>query len=522
MPKNPISGRIVSYDTVVANIKNGQYGDSIRDGFHDAGYMYDGESVKRTLFLAGRDFGHNTWNTAARNRKMQELVSLDENKGGPHNRFKLLLEKPDDRDLANQTTGAETNQETYKNEVKASGKTYRQLYGEQIVAIRRYLQQGGAFGCVEDMDKLVFFFRIDIFETCYLAAVCILASYLGQIAFQFKRVPSPPDLGKLIRMFKDQALYDYIMIDDGRDANVVLKDMMERMGNQRASLSISTEGDFQMRRGYDLEGKFEQCGPGLVSNFLCTANFHAAWEACPEWQENKGTVGYIRFHMKEGQSFESVKGEFICLKAKRGTTTTTQDEINDSLKAAEDKIATGSSWFNPSSKEEMVGGTNVARGGDRSAHICSPPSSPDSIQLSPRHDRTAVSNAAAALDDSRDRGDESIEAWRDGERSQSQVRDRPPVAEQDKKEESESRHAMVCFAGRDDKELNDTFYFLQNSWYRMPLVEVNRAYLIAAGAEVSFAAKKVHPVFKKLAGKDCFYEVNKSLVADASYSGPAP
>ena len=54
------------------------------------------------------------------------------------------------------------------------------------------------------------------------------------------------------------------------------------------------------------------------------------------------------------------------------------------------------------------------------------------------------------------------------------------------------------------------------------MVEVNRAYLIAAGAELSFAAKKVHPVFKKLAGKDCFYEVNKSLVADASYSGPAP
>jgi len=523
LPKNPMNGKTVPYDTAVERVENGLYGDDIRDEFKEG----DPESVKRILFLAGRDFGDKTWSPTWRDEKMLELVELCE--GGKHTRFKFLVGKPGDRDLLSQTIGAENDEDHYINSGQASGKTYKQCYGEQIVAILRYVQQNGAFGFLsdEEISKLVFFFRFNLFGTCYLAAVCVLASYLGQMAFKLNHVTCPPDVGKLIRSFKDQDLYDYIVKDQGGDSRKVLSDMLERLGKSNVILEADTETTLGDDDGYDLEKRFRLFGPGLVTGFKCTEEFQRAWVNNPAWQSNgrnedKATVGFIQFDMQDGQDFESVKGEFKELKPPRGTDNE-QEEITLRLQVAENKVGTNSSLFDHVPRKTMVGSPNVG-GGDRSAHTYSPQSSPDSIKSSPRHDRTATSHNNADMDDSRDLDDESIEALRDGESNQLHFRDRPPVVEDDEKDESESQHAMVCVAGRRDKKSKKLFLFLQNSWSRMPFVEVSLNYLVAAGAALSFVSKKDHEFFKQLGEKDCFYEVNKAFVADcssASYSGPS-
>lgn len=91
-------------------------------------------------------------------------------------------------------------------------------------------------------------------------------------------------------------------------------------------------------------------------------------------------------------------------------------------------------------------------------------------------------------------------------------------------DESESTHSMVIVAVRIDQKTNTTFLLLQNSWSRMPLVEVSLDYLVASEANLCFVGTKDHELFQKLADKDCFYGVNKAFVADCShgmYSSPA-
>ena len=369
------------------------------------------------------------------------------------------------------------------------------------------MQQEDAFGFLsdkEEMEKLVFFFRFHLFGTCYLTAVCILASYLGQMAFELDRVLCPPDVGKLIRSFKDVDLYNHIVKDAGGDSNKVLTDMLERLGKPGCRLQVDTEGSFEA--AFDLKARFSFFGPGLVTTFNCTTEFHMAYKRNPEWQTKRSgskndevAVGFMQFDMQDGQAVEAVQGVWKELKAPRGTNIKTEDEINLRLEAADEKTKTKLSWFDPPSGT-MVGSPNVGGGGDRSAHVYSPQSSPDSIESSPRHDRTAISHDNADLDDIRDLDEESIDALGDGESSQSQVRDRPPAVKRDEDDDQESRHAMVCIGGRVDKN-KKTFLFLQNSWSRMPLVEVSLNYFIAVGGTLSFVTKRDRELFKKLAEK---------------------
>jgi len=75
---------------------------------------------------------------------------------------------------------------------------------------------------------------------------------------------------------------------------------------------------------------------------------------------------------------------------------------------------------------------------------------------------------------------------------------------------------MACIAGRVDPN-GKLFLLLQNSWTRMPLVEVPQNYLVAVEACISYAPKKYRHAFQQLMEEGYFYSVNKALVADCSY-----
>lgn len=130
VPKNPKDGRTVPYETAICRIRAKEYGEEILDQFNEK----DRDGSKRIVYLAGRNFGRDTsWNLETRNAKMLKLVGgQDEN---TTKRFDLMLSHPADRDLLHQTIGAEDNEDCYVNSGQATGKTYEQSYGEQIVAI---------------------------------------------------------------------------------------------------------------------------------------------------------------------------------------------------------------------------------------------------------------------------------------------------------------------------------------------------------------------------------------------------
>ena len=161
-PKNPKTRETVPYETALERIKNGHYGADISSTYAD---LEDEETRKQILFLAGRDFGAGTWSPAFQIIKMNEMLDTV----GKHMRLQYLLCEPGDRDLIYDTVGAESNQESYTNTGQATGKTYKQCYGENVVTIHRYVQQDGAFGFLdaEEMKKMVFFFRFNIYGTSY-------------------------------------------------------------------------------------------------------------------------------------------------------------------------------------------------------------------------------------------------------------------------------------------------------------------------------------------------------------------
>jgi len=113
-----------------------------------------------------------------------------------------------DRDLLDPTAGASVHQESHH-----GGKSYEQLYGEQVEAICRYIRQEGAFGFLsnDEMEKLVYFFRFQAPGNSNLSPACILASYFGQMVFKIERVVFPPDVSQLICSFEDKDFYERIV-----------------------------------------------------------------------------------------------------------------------------------------------------------------------------------------------------------------------------------------------------------------------------------------------------------------------
>ena len=209
--------------------------------------------------------------------------------------------------------------------------------------------------------------------------------------------------------------------------------------------------------------------------------------------------------MQDGQKFEAVQGAYKELKAPRGTPISTQEEIKRHIEEATQKIGANSPWCDPHPATDG----KSSRGGDKSCQNML--QSSNSILAPPYRDTATISYDNADLDESR-----STEVTGNGEDSP-QIRDRPPVEEDNESDKKESRHAMVCLSGRVDKK-GKLFFFLQNSWNKMPLVEVSLNYLIAAEASISsVSSKKVQLFFKKLMEENCFYGVNQALGADCSY-----
>lgn len=352
---------------------------------------------------------------------MLELIGLEPGKPASK-RLQMLLQKPDDCDLVDQTIGAEENEFLCTSSGEATGKTYEKLYGEQVAAVHLYMEQDDTFGFLsaEKMKQIVFFFRINLFGPCHLAAVCILASYLGQMASELKHVICPPDVGKLIRSFKDDDLYNYIVEDKGGDASKVLVDMLQVFGRK----CYLTQFTCDFLPADVLKKAPKQNGPGLVTNFKCTKKFYDAYKNNPAWQCNEGndgkaTVGLIQFDMKSGQGFKSVQGKYVELKANRGHETL-DGLVSKVVSEAKEKLQKQRNWYDPTSSNRSP---SAVRGGDRSAHILSPESSTDYIQSSSLHDRIAIRQDQ---EDRLDHGDEAIEVLRGGDSREPRTRDRPP------------------------------------------------------------------------------------------------
>ena len=139
--------------------------------------------------------------------------------------------------------------------------------------------------------------------------------------------------------------------------------------------------------------------------------------------------------------------------------------------------------------------------------------SPDGKKPSPRRATVAVGPQDSDLDDQRqlDNGSDSTARYD----NLPQIRDRPPAFEDEDADENPPTHAMICIGGRVDKN-KKVFLLLQNSWARMPLVEVSINYFMAAGATLTTVLKGKLHLFQKFAEPNCLYAVNKTFVADCS------
>ena len=226
------------------------------------------------------------------------------------------------------------------------------------------------------MEKLVYFFRFHLFGACYLAAVCIFLSFLGKMAFDLERVLCPPDVGKLVHSFKDEDLCDYLAVDAGGDANELLKDvMLERLGRPSCRLQVDQEGELDDE--CNLEKKFRNYGPGLVTTFQCTDEFHKAWQQNPAFQAqssgSRATVGIRQFDMQDNQAFEDVKGVHNEFKPPRGSNNETD------IESVKERNKTKTSLFQCTPEHANVVTPNGAR--DKSAH--SPQISSNSVRTSP-------------------------------------------------------------------------------------------------------------------------------------------
>ena len=517
-PKHPINRKTMPLDKVLKQVKDGSFGEEVREICYgqEEDDEIDMESIRRVLFLGGRDFGDGV--PRLRNGRMAELVGLEEDfEPEAYRRFEDVLSGRNDQDLINEVIGAEKN-DRYTNHGEATGKTYQKLYGEQVLCILRYIRQTGAFGFLsdEDMEKLVYFFRFQFHGTCYLTNICVIISYYGQTAVDFDSVLYPLDVGQLIRAFKDDDLYDYIMHDNGGDSIDRFKEILERLGFGKHCLEINTNNAFE-RESYDLKEVLKSGGPGIVCNFECTDAFHAAYKANPAWQSNRSAsdafIGIPRFDMQEGQKFEDVQAEWMELDAPRGHGSNTDAEIQRLIKLAEEKTNERSSLsINSEQEEALETKTGKSRGGDGSVPMHWQ-QSPDGKKPSPRRDTVAVGPQDSDLDDQRqlDHGSDSTARYD----NLPQIRDRPPAFEDEDADENPPTHAMICIGGRIDKN-KKVFLLLQNSWARMPLVEVSIDYFIAAGATLTTVSRSEHSKFKKFAKADCLYAASKTFVADCS------
>ena len=120
-----------------------------------------------------------------------------------------------------------------------------------------------------------------------------------------------------------------------------------------------------------------------------------------------------------------------------------------------------------------------------SAHRYFPNTSPENIRPCPRYDGISVrlvdTDHFEESFEERDGSEESFEERDGSEVDQTEVPDSPP--ESDDESAKEVTHWMICIGGREvDGKL---FLLLQNSWARMPLVEVSLAYCRAAEAHLS-------------------------------------
>ena len=205
--------------------------------------------------------------------------------------------------------------------------------------------------------------------------------------------------------------------------------------------------------------------------------------------------------------------EWVELKPSCGLDGSTDSEIERLIRSAKEKTKESTSLSDLSEGEEATGSSRLRRRGDGSAPMhCQ--HSPDRNQPSPCRETVTHENDDD-LDDRRQHDHGSNDTARDEESDACQVRDRPPALQDDEEEEEDPTHAMICIGGRVDKN-KKLFLLLQNSWARMPLVEVSIDYFIAAGATLTTVSRSEHSKFKKFAKADCLYAVNKTFVADCS------
>ncbi|KAL3911901.1 MAG: hypothetical protein SGILL_007099, partial [Bacillariaceae sp.] len=438
VPKNPINHKTVPFDKVLERLKSGYYGEGVRYlcyGEEGASEEEDTEFIKRALFLGGRDFGCDIkyWND-----KMEDLVGLDEEYGPEceaYHRFEDLLRGCGDQDLINEQIGAEQN-DTYDQHGEAIGKTYKQLYGDQVVCIMRYLQQNGAFGFLsdKDMEKLVYFFRFESHGTCHFANLCVIMSYHGQKAFGFDSVVYPLDLGQLIRAFTDEDLYEYVMNDNVGDSFDKFKEILLQLGFKRNAF------------GTDSERLFFRPLKGVDTHIMIP-----------------------RFDMKAGQAFKDVEAEWVELNAQSGSGSNTHEEVQLQIQLAEEKTRKKFFISDFSWGDETTLCKKVRRCGDGSVPMHWH-QSPERIKPAPCHHTVAISH---------ENNHGLIDSAQDEENSLSQVHDWRPAVQTEEIQEQDPTHTMICIGGRVDKN-NKTFLLLQNSWAKMPLVEVSLDYFLAA------------------------------------------
>ena len=234
------------------------------DGFRR--YMKGKNSVKakQLVYLYGRKFMKDS-SREERRRHVKEMVC-----GAASDRLTEVLRADGDKDRSEEC---------------------RDMTKKHFAMLQHYFAQEGAFGFCEEVgtrhiQECKYFFRFQQHGNCYLQAPGMLMAYLGQ-KLDLRGFKYPVDVSKYVRHnFSDYDLCKYVVEDDGGFPVIDLKHMLKSL--EHFEPSVNTYGaNAVWRKDFDLRGKLNEFGPGLVSNFRIFPKLH-------DYDPPQDKIGYVQ------------------------------------------------------------------------------------------------------------------------------------------------------------------------------------------------------------------------------------
>lgn len=336
-------------------------------------------------------------------------------------------------------------------------------YTATCTAIYRYFEQDGAQGFMDDMSCLQYYLRNNqLHGSCFLQSACVCISYRLQASG--KHIP-PPDASQFIRhQFNLQQLTQYVVEDVGGDSQAIylmLLNLFFTWDRLSAPVSSITAKHLQSERLKNaiIESLAGEGQPILVAKFSCK-NFTVSRES------DDHRTGYVRF------TTWGEEGEFIPLAPP------SDEERNLTQKHLKKK------WFESCSGSfQPINVNELDKQDDVDTLLTA--TSTASISESPTE---RWSDADLDNNDNADDGDgDDLYDAVDDENFTNRALDSTDSDELQEGERNPPLHSMILLGIRQDGD--EIYWFMQNSWTKMRLVEVSTSYLTASGAILMTTAK---------------------------------